>query len=114
MNPTEYARGTLYWATLDPAIGSETSKTRPVLIVSSDANNIGAATVTILPLSSSTHKLYSFEVYIEHAQLPKPSKIQAQHIRTLDKTRMLELIGVVSTTDLQLADEAIKLHLALT
>ena len=114
MNPTEYARGTLYWATLDPAIGSEASKTRPVLIVSSNANNIGAATVTILPLSSSTRKLYSFEVYIEHAQLLKPSKIQAQHIRTLDKTRMLEFIGVVSETDLQLTDEAIKLHLALT
>jgi mRNA interferase MazF len=114
MNPTEYARGALYWAHLDPVIGSEASKTRPVLIVSNDANNIGAATLTVLPLSSSTHRLYSFEVYLEHENLPKPSKIQAQHIRTIDKSRVLDFIGEVTDTDLALADAAIKLHLALT
>jgi mRNA interferase MazF len=119
MNPTEsrtanpYPRGALFWANLDPATGSEAAMTRPVLIVSRDANNRGAATVTMLPLSSSTHKLYSFEVYIEHEQLPKPSKIQAHHIRTVDKTRLGEYIGMLDVDDLELVDHAMKLHLAL-
>jgi mRNA interferase MazF len=123
MNPTEsriesstanpYPRGALFWANLDPATGSEAAMTRPVLIVSRDANNRGAATVTMLPLSSSTHKLYSFEVYIEHAQLPKPSKIQAHHIRTMDKTRLGEYIGMLDADDLELVEHAMKLHLAL-
>ena len=114
MNPTEYRRGELYWASLDPSLGSEASKTRPVLIVSANTNNIGAATLTILPLSSSTHRLYDFEVYVEHERLSKPSKIQAQHIRTIDKRRVSDFIGLVSETDLELVEQAIKLHLALT
>jgi mRNA interferase MazF len=111
--PNPFPRGALFWADLDPVTGSEAAMTRPVLIVSRDANNKGAATVTVLPLSSSVHKLYSFEVYIEHQQLPKPSKIQAQHIRTIDKTRLGGYIGTVSTADLELVEYAIKLHLDL-
>ena len=114
MNPTEYRRGELYWANLDPSLGSAASKTRPVLIVSANTNNIGAATLTILPLSSSTHRLYDFEVYVEHEHLSKPSKIQAQHIRTIDKRRVSDFIGLVSETDLELVEQAIRLHLALT
>ena len=32
-------RGEIFWANLDPVVGSEISKTRPVLIVSNDINN---------------------------------------------------------------------------
>ena len=32
-------RGELYWANLDPAIGSEIAKTRPALIISNDIGN---------------------------------------------------------------------------
>ena len=114
MNPTEFVRGALYWADLEPSTGSEASKTRPVLIVSNNANNIGANTITVLPLSSSTHKLYAFEVYLEHPALPQTSKIQAQHIRTIDKSRATGFIGMVSETDLELVNQAIKLHLGLS
>ena len=104
----------MFWADLDPSTGSEAAMTRPVLIVSRDANNKAAATVTVLPLSSSTHKLYSFEVYLEHASLPKASKVQAQHIRTVDKSRLGEFVGMVGEGDLELVEQAIKLHLALS
>ena len=122
MNPTEsqptdtpnpYSRGALFWANLDPVTGSEAAMTRPVLIVSRDASNRGAATVTMLPLTSSTHKLYSFEVYLEHEGLPKASKVQAQHVRTVDKSRLGEFIGMVSEVDLELVERALRLHLAL-
>jgi mRNA interferase MazF len=122
MNPTEpqptqiqnpYPRGALFWANLDPVTGSEAAMTRPVLIVSRDASNRGAATVTMLPLTSSTHKLYSFEVYLEHEGLPKPSKVQAQHIRTVDKSRLAAFIGMITDVDLELVERAIRLHLAL-
>jgi mRNA interferase MazF len=44
-------RGEIFYATLDPSIGSETAKRRPVLIVSNDINNQAATTVTIVPIS---------------------------------------------------------------
>lgn len=43
-------RGEIYFADLDPAIGDEIKKIRPVLIISNNANNNVANTVTIFQL----------------------------------------------------------------
>jgi mRNA-degrading endonuclease toxin of MazEF toxin-antitoxin module len=50
-------KGDIFWAKLDPVVGSETAKTRPVLIVSNDINNQYGATVTVLPVTSSAAKI---------------------------------------------------------
>lgn len=51
-------RGEIYYAILDPAIGSESAKRRPVLIVSNDINNRVAATVTVLQSVDKRIKLH--------------------------------------------------------
>jgi mRNA interferase MazF len=109
-------RGEIYLATLDPVIGQEIAKTRPVLIVSNDKNNKFSGTVTILPLTSiNTQTAYPFEVFLSrgNANLPKDSKIKADQIRTLDKNRMIKIIGVLNKKDLDAIDKAMKIHLAL-
>ncbi len=58
-------RGDIYYANLDPSIGSETAKLRPVLIVSNDINNRMATTVTIVPITSNISKVYPFEVLLD-------------------------------------------------
>lgn len=65
-------------------------KRRPVLIVSNDANNRAASSVTILPITSNVSRIYPFEVVLEpkDSGLPKPSKVQAQQIRTISKQRL--------------------------
>lgn len=79
--------GEIYYANLSPTVGSETDKRRPVLIVSNDANNRAAKTVTVLPITSNVSRVYPFEVKLESQDsgLPKPSKVQAQQIRTISK-----------------------------
>lgn len=57
-------KGDLYWADLDPTVGSEISKKRPVLLVSNDVNNRFSSTVSIVPITSSTDKIYPFEVLL--------------------------------------------------
>jgi mRNA interferase MazF len=57
-------RGDIYYANLSPALGSEMDKRCPVLIVSNDANNRAASTVTILPLTSNVSRVYPFEVLL--------------------------------------------------
>jgi mRNA interferase MazF len=109
-------RGEIYYATLDPTIGSEVAKHRPVLIVSNDINNRVATTITILPITSNVTKVYPFEVALSLADsgLPKASKIQAQQIRTIAKQRIRgDVIGSLSLSVMQLVDTAIKLHLSL-
>ena len=109
-------RGEIYYATLDPTIGSEIAKLRPVLIVSNDINNRVATTITILPITSNVTKVYPFEVALSPADsgLPKASKIQAQQIRTIAKQRIRgDVIGSLCLSLMELVDIAIKLHLSL-
>ncbi len=61
-------RGDIYWADLNPVIGSEISKIRPVVIISNDINNEFADVVTILPITTTTQKIYPFEVILENGE----------------------------------------------
>lgn len=110
-------RGEIYYANLNPTVGSEIAKRRPVLIVSNNANNRAASTVTILPITSNVTRVYPFEVLIqpEESGLPKPSKVQAQQIRTISVQRLAEAIaGHLDSPLMAQVDTALKLHLALT
>ncbi len=112
---TNIKRGEVWLANLDPTVGSEIRKTRPVVIVSNDVNNMNNNVVSILPVTSKTTKVFSFEVLLPmgSANLPKDSKAKADQIRTLDKSRLVKLLGKL--TDAQIADieTALRLHLAL-
>ncbi|MBP0012345.1 MAG: type II toxin-antitoxin system PemK/MazF family toxin [Roseofilum sp. SBFL] len=109
-------RGEIYYANLSPKVGSEIDKRRPVLIVSNDANNRTADTVTILPITSNVTRVYPFEVFInpEDSSLPKFSKVQAQQVRTISKQRIgANAVGSLSQEVMQRVDMALKLHLEL-
>ena len=109
-------RGEIYYANLSPVVGSEIDKRPPVLVVSNDANNHAASTVTILPITSNVSRVYPFEVLLnsEDSGLPKPSKVQAQQVRTISKQRIVgEVAGSLSEELMQLVDAALKLHLRL-
>ncbi len=110
------SRGGIYLAALDPVIGRELSKTRPVVVVSNDKNNEFSGTVTILPITSKNiRKIYPFEVLLRKGtgDLPKNSKVKADQIRTLDKSRMVKFIGMLETSHMAQIEEAMKVHLAL-
>jgi mRNA interferase MazF len=91
-------------------------KRRPVLIVSNNINNRAASTVTIIPITSNISRVYPFEVLLQtqDSNLPKPSKAQAQQIRTISKQRISQnVIGNLSETLMHSVDAALKLHLDL-
>ena len=108
-------RGDIYFADLDPAIGSETKKNRPVLIVSNNANNNAASTITIIPITSNVRTVYPFEVLLEKAEtgLHQISKAQCHQIRTISKTRISNLKpqGLASHLIMTKINSALKVHL---
>lgn len=109
-------RGGIYLAALDPVIGREISKTRPVVIVSNNKNNEFSGTVTILPITSkNTQKIYPFEVFIAKGigNLPKNSKVKADQIRTLDKGRIIKFLGTLEKKEMDHIERAITIHLDL-
>ena len=109
-------RGEIYLASLDPVVGREISRTRPVVIVSNDKNNEFSGTVTILPITSKNlRKVYPFEMFLSKGagNLPKNSKVKADQIRTLDKSRIVTLIGKLEEGRMVEIENAIKIHLAI-
>ena len=109
-------RGELYWANLDPAIGSEIAKTRPALIISNDVGNQYAARVIVAPISAGgLGKIYPFEVHLKPGEggLPKESKILLDQIRTLDKSRLGQQIGILSAERMEAVNRAIRISLAV-
>lgn len=109
-------RGEIYYADLSPTVGSEINKRRPVLVVSNDANNRAAGTMTILPMTSKVSRIYPFEVAIapRESGLPKPSKAQAQQIRTISKERIRgDAVGRLGAALMREIEDAIRLHLDL-
>lgn len=109
-------RGQVCLAALDPFMGREISKTRPVVIISNDINNAYAGTVTVLPITSKNfNRRYPFEVYLpkSSANLPKNSKVKADQIRTLDKRRIVRFIGTLNEKEIIEIETAVKVHLDL-
>lgn len=106
--------GEIYDAALEPVTGSEIGKTRPSLVVSNDMNNEFAATVTVLPITSQVAKrTYSFEVYVPKGTggLTEESRIKANQIRTIDKSRLGRFRGVLPDNFLPRIEQAMKVHL---
>ena len=106
-------RGEVYWVDLEPSIGSEADKRRPCVIVSRDASNRAAATVTAVTITSNVRHIYPFDIYLENA-LDQPSKVQANQVRTISKERLLgPRLARLSAELMKEVDAALRLHLAL-
>ena len=100
----------IYYANIDPVIGSEQGKSRPVLIISEDEINSLLNIVNVLPITSrkTGRQIYPNEVLIlpNNFGLEKESIILCHQIRTLDKQRLSKLQGQI--TDIEKQNEIIE------
>jgi mRNA interferase MazF len=99
----------IYRANLDPVVGSEQGKTRPVLIISENEINQIINTVNVIPITSRKpgRIVYPNEVLINKNNfgLPNESILLCHQIRTLDKKRISVEYGNIA--DKKLQDEII-------
>jgi mRNA interferase MazF len=95
----------IYQADLDPVIGSEQGKSRPVLVISEDAINELLNIVNILPITSRKQgrQIYPNEVLVPVGQhgLRNESIILCHQIRTIDKKRLSKAYGQISDFKIQ-------------
>ncbi len=87
-------RYTIYLANLDPTIGSEIRKTRPVVIVSDDMMNKLLETVVVCPLTTKLHPQWRSRIQITCAG--QPSEIAVDQIRTISKQRFIKKVDKLS------------------
>jgi len=95
----------IYRANLDPVVGSEQGKSRPVLVISEDSVNEVLNTVNILPITSRKQgrRVYPNETVIKEDNygLKNESIILCHQIRTLDKQRLSNYYGHIDVLDKQ-------------
>lgn len=77
---------------LDPTQSSETSKTRPCVVISPDELNRYLRTVIIAALTS-TQQAYPSRVDCQFQG--KAGQVALGHIRSMDKTRLVRKLGVL-------------------
>ena len=88
-------RGDIYYAKLNPVVGSEQGDTRPVLVVQNDMGNKHSPTIVIIPISCNLNKnpLPTHVVIPRLSGLKSDSLALAEQIRTIDRSRLGEYIG---------------------
>lgn len=93
----------VWLANLDPVVGSEQGRTRPIVVVSLSSLNNVLPVVNVIPITS---RKSARRVYPNEAELPAntggltvDSIALCYQIRTLDKRRLTEMFGVVVDED---------------
>ena len=109
-------RGDIYYAELNPVIGSEQGGTRPVLIISNHIGNRHSPTVIVAAITSRVHtkaKLPTHTAIRDFEGLNKDSIILLEQIRTIDKKRLQEYIGMLSESEMARVDKALAISVSL-
>ncbi|MHB1535461.1 MAG: type II toxin-antitoxin system PemK/MazF family toxin [Acidimicrobiales bacterium] len=113
-------RGEVRLVDLDPVRGSEANKRRPAIVVSNDRANAAAerlerGVVTVVPLTSSTTRIFPFQVLLPAGQagLRVDSKAQAEQVRSVAVERLGPALGRLPAPIMAEIDEALRLHLDL-
>ena len=83
---------------LDPTQGSEINKTRPCVVLSPDEMNRYLRTVTIAALTSTQR---DYPSRVDCIFQGKEGQVALDHIRSVDKTRLVRRLGVLSDTTAQ-------------
>ena len=84
----------IYFADLNPAIGSEIKKVRPVVIISQDEMNKNLETIVVCPLTSKLHPQWRTRLQIKCAN--KKVEIAVDQVRTISKQRLKKRIDKLS------------------
>ena len=103
-------RWSIWQANLDPVVGSEQGRVRPVLVISETATNDLLRVVNVLPITSHKpgRRIYPNEALLLSgtAGLTADSLVLCHQIRTLDKQRLSRLYGMLN--DSARRDEILK------
>ena len=108
-------RGDVWWADLDPVVGHEQGRTRPVLVISTDDHlALPSALVSVVPL---TRSWLGFPSHVRldppEANLSAASYAMTEQIRTVSRLRFGRRLGAVEPSTLTAVDRRLRWLLGL-
>lgn len=109
-------RGEIYYADLSPVVGSEQGGIRPVLIVQNDVGNKYSPTVIAAAITSQQDKTElptHIKVDADDCGLSKNSIVLLEQVRTIDKQRLKERMGILGSGAMNRIDRALSVSFGL-
>ncbi len=106
-------RGEIYYADLSPVVGSEQGGIRPVLVIQNDVGNKYSPTIIAAAITSQLSKA-RLPTHIEldtTTGLPRDSVVLTEQLRTLDKQRLKDKIGVLDNRAMTKVNNALMISL---
>jgi len=106
-------RGELFYTDFGETVGSEESGIRPAVVIQNDIGNYHSPTTIVSAITSQPKNKMPTHIFISNQCLPKDSVILTEHIRTIDKSRLLDYIGKLTEEETNKLNEAIIISLGL-
>lgn len=108
-------RGDIYYADLNPVIGSEQNGLRPVVILQNNIGNRFSPTVIVAAITGkyASKKKLPTHVNLFENFLPSNSLVLLEQIRTIDKTRLREFVGSLDKRTMHKIDSGLKISLGI-
>ncbi len=110
-------RGDIYYAALDPTVGSEQGGIRPVLILQNNVGNRHSPTVIVAAITSRTGKP-RLPTHVRLGGtlkgLHRNSLALLEQVRTIDRSRLREYIGTLEPPAMAAVDSAMEVSFGLT
>lgn len=109
-------RGSVVRVRFDPAEGREIRKTRPGVVVSNNAACRFDAVVQVVPVTRlPARALRPYECLVQSAEsgLTKPSRLVANQVRTVAKSRIEKVLGRLVAEEETALDHALRIQLGL-
>jgi len=101
-------RGEIYWVDFDPARGSEQAGHRPAVVISVDSYNNRMRTVVVAAITSQLKPASRVVVDLPAGRpLPKASQILVFQVTTIDKSRLEDYAGALSSAQLEKLKDAL-------
>ncbi|WPC17154.1 type II toxin-antitoxin system PemK/MazF family toxin [Pediococcus inopinatus] len=116
MSEANVKRGDIFYADLSPVVGSEQGGMRPVLIVQNNIGNHYSPTVIVAAITAKIQKpKMPTHVGITAAEtgVERNSVILLEQIRTIDKQRLKDQVGQLTTSKMLEVDAALKVSVGL-
>ena len=111
-----YRRGDIYFANLDPVVGSEQGGYRPVVVVQNDIGNKHSPTIIVVTVTSKVNKKANMPTHFLFRNNPafrKASMVQMEHIYTIDKSKIDQYLGKATEREMRAIDRGLVISLAL-
>lgn len=115
-NNWRYLRGDIYYADMEPHIGSEQGGKRPVVVLQNNIGNRHSPTLIVVTVTTRTEKKKNQPTHVlvdSNPAFEEPSMILLEQIFTIDKSRIERFMGYASKAEMLRIDMALLVSLAL-